>query len=310
MPAMKHIRIATRNSPLAMWQAEHVRIRLQQLYPGLVVELVGISTTGDSIQDAPLAAAGGKGLFVKELEQALVDSKADIAVHSMKDVTVDVPQGLAIPAIMERADVRDVFISPTCKLFVDLPAGASIGTSSLRRECQLRALRPDIRVNFLRGNVGTRLRRLDEGRFDAIILAAAGVTRLGFEQRINQYLDMDLMLPAPGQGAIGIETRADDQNVIALLAPLDHAATHLQVKAERAFSRRLYGGCRLPIAAYARLTGDTMTIRGLVGRIDGTAVISDHITGEMQEGEALGAELAEKLIGQGADVILREIANV
>jgi hydroxymethylbilane synthase len=292
-----------------MWQAEHVRDRLQQLYPSLVVELVGISTAGDRILDAPLAAGGGKGLFVKELEQALVDNKADIAVHSMKDVTVDVPLGLALSVIMERADVRDVFISLACKSFDDLPTGASIGTSSLRRESQLHALRPDIKVNFLRGNVGTRLRRLDEGKFDAIILAAAGVTRLGFEQRINQYLDTDIMLPAPGQGAIGIETRADDQKVLAILAPLDHAATHLQVKAERAFSRRLYGGCRLPIAAYAHLTGNTMTLRGLVGRVDGTTIISNHITGDINEGEALGAGLAEILIGQGADVILRELAH-
>ena len=212
MPAMKHIRIATRNSPLAMWQAQHVREQLRELYPGLGVELVGISTAGDRIQDAPLAAAGGKGLFVKELEQALMDGRADFAVHSMKDVTVDVPEGLALPVIMERADVRDVFISLACKFFDDLPQGATIGTSSLRRESQLRARRPDIRVSFLRGNVGTRLRRLDEGKFDAIILAAAGVSRLGHEQRVTQYLDTDIMLPAPGQGAIGIETRADDQD--------------------------------------------------------------------------------------------------
>lgn len=309
MPSMKHLRIATRHSPLAMWQAEHVRDRLQQLYPGLAVELVGISTTGDRILDAPLAATGGKGLFVKELEQALVDCRADIAVHSMKDVTVDVPQELALPVIMERADVRDVFISPACTRFADLAAGASIGTSSLRRACQVRALRPDLRVDFLRGNVGTRLRRLDEGRFDAIILAAAGLTRLGFEQRISQYLDTDIMLPAPGQGAIGIETRRDDKDVLALLAPLDHAATHLQVKAERAFSRRLYGGCRLPLAAHAHITEGTMNLRGLVGRIDGTVIVSDHITGDMQEGEALGTLLAEKLIRQGADVILRELLH-
>lgn len=309
MPSMKHLRIATRHSPLAMWQAEHVRDRLQQLYPGLAVELVGISTTGDRILDAPLAATGGKGLFVKELEQALVDCRADIAVHSMKDVTVDVPQELALPVIMERADVRDVFISPACTRFADLATGASIGTSSLRRACQVRALRPDLRVDFLRGNVGTRLRRLDEGRFDAIILAAAGLTRLGFEQRISQYLDTDIMLPAPGQGAIGIETRRDDKDVLALLAPLDHAATHLQVKAERAFSRRLYGGCRLPLAAHAHITEGTMNLRGLVGRIDGTVIVSDHITGDMQEGEALGTLLAEKLIRQGADVILRELLH-
>jgi hydroxymethylbilane synthase len=292
-----------------MWQAEHVRDRLQQHYPGLAVELAGISTTGDRILDAPLAAAGGKGLFVKELEQALEDHRADIAVHSMKDVTVDMPQGLVLPVIMERADARDVLISPTCKRFADLPRGASIGTSSLRRESQMRALRPDLSVNILRGNVGTRLRSLDEGRFDAIILAAAGVTRLGFEKRISQYLDTDIMLPAPGQGAIGIEMRAGDNDVLAIVAPLDHAATHLEVKAERAFSRRLFGGCRLPIAALARITEGAMTLRGLVGRVDGTAIISDHIMGDMHEGEALGALLAEKLIRQGADVILRELLH-
>ena len=306
---MKHIRIATRNSPLAMWQAEHVRDRLLQIYPGLAVELVGISTTGDRILDAPLAAAGGKGLFVKELEQALVDGQADIAVHSMKDVTVDVPQGLALPVIMERIDVRDVFISHACKRLTDLPAGASIGTSSLRRASQLHALRPGLRVDLLRGNIGTRLRKLDEGRFDAIILAAAGVIRLGFERRINQYLDTDIMLPAPGQGAIGIETRADDRDVLAMLTPLDHASTHLEVKAERAFSRRLYGGCRLPIAAHACITESTMSLRGLVGRSDGSSIIRDHIRGDMHEGETLGALLAENLLRQGADVILRELVH-
>ena len=306
---MKHIRIATRNSPLALWQAGHVQDRLLQLSPGIAVELVGISTEGDRILDTPLAAAGGKGLFIKELEQALADNTADIAVHSMKDVTVELPDGLALPVILERDDVRDVFISTVHRRLEDLPAGASVGTSSLRRASQLRALRPDLRINNLRGNVGTRLRRLDEGRFDAIILAAAGITRLGFEQRINQYLDTEIMLPAPGQGAIGIEARADDENIHALLAPLDHAETHLQVKAERAFSRRLYGGCRLPIAAHARSTGKTMTIRGLVGNIEGTVIISDHITGDTYRAEALGVELAEKLVRQGADVILRDLTH-
>ena len=250
-----------------------------------------------------------RSLFIKELEQALADNTADIAVHSMKDVTVELPDGLALPVILERDDVRDVFISTVHRRLEDLPAGASVGTSSLRRASQLRALRPDLRINNLRGNVGTRLRRLDEGRFDAIILAAAGITRLGFEQRINQYLDTEIMLPAPGQGAIGIEARADDENILALLAPLDHAETHLQVKAERAFSRRLYGGCRLPIAAHARSTGKTMTIRGLVGNIEGTVIISDHITGDTYRAEALGVELAEKLVRQGADVILRDLTH-
>jgi len=306
---MKSIRIATRNSPLALWQAEHVRRRLLDLYAGMSVELIGISTEGDRILDAPLITAGGKGLFVKELEQALRDNTADIAVHSMKDVTVTLPDGLALPVILERDDVRDVFISTVCKRLEELPAGASLGTSSLRRECQLRALRPDLKVSLLRGNIGTRLRRLEEGRFDAILLAAAGVTRLGYEQRINQYLDTDVMLPAPGQGAIGIETRAEDREILDLLAPLDHPDTHLQVQAERAFSRRLYGGCRLPIAAHARITGNTMTIRGLVGRPDGTDLIRDHHTGDRRRAEALGSELAEKLIRQGAEAILRELTR-
>jgi len=306
---MKRIRIATRNSPLALWQAEHVRSRLLEFYPGLIVELVGISTEGDRILDAPLITAGGKGLFVKELEQALRDNTADIAVHSMKDVTVTLPDGLVLPVILERGDVRDVFISTVCKCLEDLPAGASVGTSSLRRECQLRAQRPDLKVSILRGNVGTRLRRLEEGRFDAILLAAAGVTRLGYEQRINQYLETDVMLPAPGQGAIGIETRGADHKVLDLLAPLDHPDTHMQVLAERAFSRRLYGGCRLPIAAHARITGNTMSMRGLVGRADGTDIISDHLTGDSRRAEELGMELAEKLIRRGADVILRELTH-
>ncbi|MGH8120529.1 MAG: hydroxymethylbilane synthase [Gammaproteobacteria bacterium] len=307
---MKNIRIATRNSPLALWQAEHVRRRLLELHPGMTVELVRISTEGDRILDAPLITAGGKGLFVKELEQALRDNTADIAVHSMKDVTVTLPAGMALPVILERGDVRDVFISTVCKRLEDLPAGARIGTSSLRRECQLHALRPDLQVSILRGNVGTRLRRLEEGRFDAILLAAAGVARLGYETRINHYLDTDIMLPAPGQGAIGIETRAADREVLEMLVPLDHPATHLQVQAERAFSRRLYGGCRLPIAAHALITGSSMTVRGLVGRADGSGILRDQITGDSQQAEALGEELAEKLVHRGADVILRELTHV
>ena len=306
---MNRIRIATRNSPLALWQAGYVRDRLLALYPEITIDLVGISTEGDRIVDAPLAAAGGKGLFVKELEQALADNTADIAVHSMKDVTVDVPAGLVVPVILERGDVRDVFIATGCRRLEELPVGAGIGTSSLRRECQLRALRPDLKVKILRGNIGTRLRRLDEGRFDAILLAAAGVTRLGFGQRINQYLDTAIMLPAPGQGAIGIEARTEDQETLAMLAPLDHAETHLQVQAERAFSRRLYGGCRLPIAAHARINGNTMTLRGLVGRSDGTVIVSDNITGASHQAEMLGMELAEKLLRQGADVILQELVH-
>lgn len=305
---MKIIRIATRNSPLALWQAEHVRQQLVNLHAGLEVELVSLTTEGDRILDAPLLAAGGKGLFIKELEQALFDRTADIAVHSMKDVTVTLPQGLSVPVILQRADVRDVLISPRASL-AELPEGAVIGTSSLRRECQLRALRPDFNVRLLRGNVGTRLRRLDEGRFDAIVLAAAGVSRLGHEHRVRSYLAPSLMLPAPGQGAIGIEARTDDRAVLELLAPLDHMETHRAVLAERAFSRGLYGGCRLPIAAYAQLSGRTLSLGGLVGRPDGTDIIRDQISGDRDQAEALGADLAERLLQRGAGVILRELVH-
>lgn len=306
---MKIVRIATRNSPLALWQAEHVRQQLLSLHAGLEVELVGLTTEGDRILDAPLLAAGGKGLFIKELEQALIDRTADIAVHSMKDVTVTLPEGLSLPVILERGDVRDVLISPRSASLEELPEGAVIGTSSLRRECQLRALRPDFNVRLLRGNVGTRLRRLDEGRFDAIVLAAAGVGRLGHEHRVRSYLDPSFMLPAPGQGAIGIEMRADDRAVLELLAPLDHADTHRTVLAERSFSRGLYGGCRLPIAAHAQASGRTLSLCGLVGRPNGTDIIRDQISGDQDQAEALGAELAERLLGRGAGVILRELVH-
>jgi hydroxymethylbilane synthase len=301
------IRIATRKSPLALWQARHAGELLQRAHAGLQVEFVGLTTTGDRLLGAPLAAAGGKGLFIKELEEALLDRRADIAVHSMKDVTVDLPAGLTIAVILPRADPRDAFVSRSCAALAELPEGARIGTSSLRRKSQLRALRPDLRILDLRGNVGTRLRKLAAGEFDAIILAAAGLRRLGLESEIRELLDPAQMLPAIGQGAIGIETRADDDCVLELLRPLDDAPTHLAVSAERAVSRRLYGGCQLPIAAYAQLRGAELHLRAMVANCDGSVIVRGEIAGDAARTEALGTELADLLRARGADQILEEL---
>ena len=307
--SVKVIRIATRESPLALWQAEHVRNELKKLYPDLAVEIIGIKTQGDIILDTPLSAVGGKGLFIKELEQTLLDNTADIAVHSMKDVTIDLPAGLELPVIMKREDHRDVFISNRFGSIDKLPQGARVGTSSLRRQSQLRAFRPDLAVTNLRGNVGTRLRKLDENEFDGIILAAAGVSRLKLEERVREYISGDIMISAVGQGAIGIETRLGDDRVINLLAPLRDAETTIQLQAERAFSRRLYGGCQLPIAAYAELRGDKIFLSGMVGSVDGKRIIKDFITGETDQAEALGTSLAENLLDNGADKILQELIH-
>ncbi|HHH35945.1 MAG TPA: hydroxymethylbilane synthase [Gammaproteobacteria bacterium] len=301
------VRIATRKSPLALWQAGHVRERLQAAWPGLAVELLCMSTQGDKILDAPLAKIGGKGLFVKELEQSLLDGRADIAVHSMKDVPVELPPGLHLPVIMRREDVRDAFVSNHHRAFADLPLGARLGTSSLRRQCQLRRLRPDLEVLSLRGNVGTRLRRLDEGDFDAIVLAAAGLVRLGEADRITQHLDTATCLPAIGQGAIGIECRADDNRINELIAVLDDPDTHVCVTAERALNARLEGGCQVPIAGHAVLEGGRLRLEALVGRPDGSALIREQREGTPEAAEAMGRELAEALLGRGAAEILREI---
>jgi hydroxymethylbilane synthase len=303
----KTLRIVTRKSPLALWQAEHVRDRLRALHPDLEVLLIGVQTMGDKVLDAPLAKIGGKGLFVKELEQQLLAGGADIAVHSMKDVTVDLPDGLDLPVILEREDPRDALISLRYDALESLPQGARVGTSSLRRQCQLRALRPDLRISDLRGNVGTRLGRLEKGEFDAIILAAAGVKRLGMESRIKAYLEPSVILPAIGQGAIGIECRAGDKAVLELIQPLDHAETHLRVLAERALNRRLFGGCQVPIAGYAEILGEELCLRALVGRTDGSEVIRDSIRGPVRDAEQLGVQLAERLLSQGADVILKDL---
>lgn len=301
------LRIATRKSPLALWQAEHVAARLRGAHPGLAVELVGMSTQGDRILDSPLAKVGGKGLFVKELEVALLDGRADIAVHSMKDVPVEFPDGLHLPVILEREDPRDAFVSNAYARFEDLPQGARVGTSSLRRQCQLAARRPDLVIDSLRGNVNSRLAKLDAGQFDAIILAAAGLKRLGFADRIRCELEPEVSLPAIGQGAIGIECRCDDARTAALIAVLDDAGTHLRLRAERALNTRLKGGCQVPIAGHAILDGDRLWLRGLVGEPDGSRTLRAERRGAASEAEALGVQLAEDLLALGADVILARV---
>jgi len=304
--SLTKISIATRKSPLALWQAEHVKAQLQQHHSELEVELVSMQTQGDRILDKPLSLVGGKGLFIKELEQALYDHQADIAVHSMKDVTIDMSKGLQLPVILKREDPHDVFISKICKRISDLPQGAVIGTSSLRRKCQLKAWRGDLDIKDLRGNVGTRLKKLDEGEYDAIILAAAGMMRLGLEDRISEIISTDIILPAIGQGAIGIQMRTGDDDVLEKICLLNHETTRQQVEAERVVSRHLYGGCQLPIAAYAEIDREQINIIAMVGRVDGSEIIKDSVNGNLQEREALGLQLAETLLKNGADDILKE----
>jgi len=301
------VRIATRKSALALWQAEFVKARLQHFHPGLQVELVPMSTQGDRILDTPLAKIGGKGLFVKELETAMLEGRADIAVHSMKDVPVEFPDGLMLSTICEREDPRDAFVSNKFAALADLPAGAVVGTSSLRRQCQLKALRPDLQIRDLRGNVNTRLAKLDADEFDAIILAAAGLIRLGFADRIRAFLPVEQSLPANGQGAVGIECRSDDLALRALLAPLEHAATRQAVLAERAMNRALQGGCQVPIGAFAVLEGDQLWLRGLVGQLDGSQILHAEVRGAAADGEQLGTALAAELLALGAGEILQTV---
>ncbi|NEX22018.1 hydroxymethylbilane synthase [Thiorhodococcus mannitoliphagus] len=303
------IRIATRKSPLAMWQAEHTAARLKALHPGLEVEIIGMTTKGDRILDAPLAKVGGKGLFVKELEQGMLANEADIAVHSMKDVPVDFPEGLYLAVIMEREDPRDAFVSNKFESFEQLPQGACVGTSSLRRQCQIAQVRPDLRIEPLRGNVNTRLAKLDNGDYDAIILAAAGLVRLGFGERIRSRIEPAASLPAIGQGAIGIECRVDDPRVNGLIAPLNHADTADRVRAERAMNARLQGGCQVPIAGYATLDGDQLHLKGLVGSPDGSRILRAEAEGPRGDAEAIGTRVADDLLGQGADEILRALMD-
>ena len=301
------IRIATRRSPLALWQAHYVRDELLARNPDLQVELVGIATRGDKILDTPLAKIGGKALFVKELEVAMLAGEADIAVHSMKDVPMEFPDGLFLPVICPREDPRDAFVSNSYSDVLSLPDGARVGTASLRRQCQLMALRPDLQIGSLRGNVGTRLGKLDSGEFDAIVLAAAGLLRLELAGRIAQYLPVSLSLPAGGQGAVGIECRRDDQRIIDLLAPMHDRDTADRVTAERALNKRLQGGCQVPIACYAELEGDELAVRGLVGQPDGEVILRTQISGHRRDAEAMGISAAEDLLAQGADKILAEL---
>jgi len=302
-----NLRIATRQSPLALWQAEHVRDRLLARHPGLTVTLVPMTTAGDRRLDTSLARVGGKGLFVKELEEALRAQRADLAVHSMKDVPVKQPDGLALAAFLPGEDPRDAFVSPQHAMLDALPAGAHVGTSSLRRQSQLRALRPDVRVGELRGNVGTRLQRLDEGRFDAILLACAGLKRLGLAERVREALDPERFVPAIGQGIVGIECRADDARTRELVAALDDPASATRLAAERAMNEKLGGACTVPVAGHAVLEGGRVRLVGLVAAPDGTRVVRDRIEGPAARAAELGAELAGRLLAAGGAAILRGI---
>jgi hydroxymethylbilane synthase len=304
---VKTLKIATRKSPLALWQAEHVKKQLLNVHSNLSVELVSMQTEGDRFLEAPLIAVGGKGLFIKELEQALLEGRADIAVHSMKDVTIDLPEELALPVIMEREDTRDVFISNTYQQIEDLPVAAVLGTSSLRRQSQVKALQAEIVLKDLRGNVGTRLGKLDAGEYDGIMLAAAGIKRLGLAERITQLIPHSILLPAIGQGAIGIECRAGDDVVNELIAPLNHRNTSLCVQTERAFSRRLFGGCQLPIAGQAIINGDNIELVGLIARVDGSEVLKSEHKGNIADCDSIGTSLAETLLERGGDKILKEL---
>ena len=306
------VRIATRKSALALWQAEYVKAKLEHFHPNIQVVLVPMTTKGDIILDTPLAKVGGKGLFVKELEVAMLEDRADIAVHSMKDVPVEFPEGLGLQVICPREDPRDAFISNTYQSLEELPQGAIVGTSSLRRQCQIKAMRPDLIIRDLRGNVNTRLAKLDKGEYDAIILAAAGMLRLEMPERIAQYIEPETMLPANGQGAVGIECRINDEEIKRLLAPLEDKHTRLRVLAERSMNRALEGGCQVPIGSYAVIeTADngeqSLFLRGLVGAVDGSEILHNQVRGDIHQGEVLGNKLAQSLLKQGADIILQKV---
>ncbi|MHB1332836.1 MAG: hydroxymethylbilane synthase [Sulfuriferula sp.] len=300
--------IASRESALAMWQAEHIAERLRGLYPAMRVTILGMTTQGDQILDSPLSKIGGKGLFVKELETAMTEGRAHIAVHSIKDVPMNLPEGFQLAVIGEREDPRDAFVSSTYASLDALPAGARVGTSSLRRECQLRARYPQLSIEPLRGNVQTRLRKLDGGQYDAIILAAAGLKRLGLSARIREELSPEQSLPAVGQGALGIECLAGRDDLLALLAPLNHDSTADCVRAERAMSRTLGGSCQVPLGAYAEIADGVLSLRGFVAEIDGSRIISGSVAGPSQDAERLGCELADQLLAQGAGAILEALS--
>lgn len=296
--------IASRESALAMWQARHIQSRLQALYPNTDVQILGMTTTGDQILDTPLAKVGGKGLFVKELETALADGRADLAVHSMKDVPMNLPEGFMLAATGEREDPRDAFVSNNYASLADLPAGSIVGTSSLRRQSQLQARFPDLKIESLRGNLQTRLRKLDEGQYAAIILAAAGLIRLGLSERIRSVIAPEDSIPAVGQGALGIEINAARTDMLAILAPLNHADTQVCVEAERGMSRALAGSCTVPLGAYATCEADTISITGFVASVDGKHMLVETAKGPRTAAEALGKQLAAQLRAKGADNIL------
>lgn len=304
---LTELRIATRSSPLALWQAEEVARLLGELYPQLKVSLVQMKTRGDILLDAPLAKVGGKGLFVKELEVGMLEGRADIAVHSMKDVPVNFPEGLELGLIMEREDPRDAFVSNRYDSLADMPAGTLVGTASLRRQTQIRERYPNLKIDWIRGNVNTRLRKLDDGEFDAIILASAGLIRLGFGERIKAALEPEECLPAIGQGVLGIEIRSDDDAVRKLLAPLGHAETTMLVSAERALNKTLNGGCQVPIAGHAILNDGEIYLRGLVGEPDGSLILRAEVRGPADDAESLGVAIAQDLLSQGAGSILANI---
>ena len=304
------IRIATRKSPLALWQAEEVSRQLKLLYPDLKIELIKILSKGDKFLDAPLAKVGGKGLFVKELEQSMLDGESDIAVHSMKDVPMVFPEGLHLPVIMEREDPTDAFVSNNYNSLEDLPENARIGSSSLRRQLQIKEVMPKVQMLNLRGNVNSRLQKLDNGDYDAIILATAGLLRLEFDERIKVRITPEQSLPSVGQGAVGIECRIGDEKIESLIAPLNHVDTHIRLSAERAMNNHLNGGCQVPIAGFSVLEKNEIYLRGLVGRPDGSEVVRGEIRGPSQNAEALGRQLAEQLLNDGADVILREMGMI
>ena len=307
MTQQDHLVIATRESPLALWQAKYVQSCLKEKFPELDVQLLGLTTKGDKILDVTLSKIGGKGLFVKELEAAMLEGKAQIAVHSLKDVPMDLLEPFTLAAVMVREDPRDAFVSNTYRSLDELPQGAIVGTSSLRRQCQLKQLRPDLDIRSLRGNVGTRLSKLDNGEYDAIILASAGLIRLGLAERIASFIEVEQSLPAAGQGAVGIECRVDDEEVKTLLAPLADATTTTCVLAERAMNTRLQGGCQVPIGGYAIEQNGEVFLRALVGETDGSAIIRAEGKSAVENAEALGVSIAEQLLAQGADKILAKI---
>jgi hydroxymethylbilane synthase len=301
------LKVATRKSPLALWQAEHVAARLRQVHPGLEVELVPLITQGDRIVDRSLAAIGGKGLFVRELEIALQEERADLAVHSMKDLPGEIPEDLLIAAVLPREDARDALLTHAAARLAELPSGARVGTSSLRRQAQLLAARPDLVMVPLRGNVDTRVRRLDERGLDAVVLASAGLVRLGWKSRITEYLDPGVCLPAVGQGVIGVECRVGDVNTRELLAPLEHGLTRWVLEAERAFAQRLGGSCQSPIAAYASVEGNRLQLEGLVAEPDGSRLYRDSASSGLADAAQLGRQLAERVLAAGADALLERL---